>query len=460
MSNSVIRKMSRQLRDGKVSAQELATSSLNSASQLNRTIKAFELIDEESALAAAAQLDEDLRSGRDRGPLHGIPIAIKDIIDVSGWPTRCGSEMYSDKPTARDAVVVRNLRESGAVLIGKTVPHELACGVYSHPVRNPWNLSCLPGGSSGGSAAAVAAGIVPMAVGSDTGGSIRIPASVCGVAGIKPTFNRISCVGVEPLSWSLDHIGPIATSVEDCALALQAMEGFDSVNALNSTDKFAPPPSNVLHGLRMGVVRSEPFEPMQPGVKTIFGRAVDQLEAIGAQRVDVAIPELEHTIATEFAIVGPEAGHYHKNRLLKHPDQIDPGIKALLLSGLLLPTTQYLRGLQARKVIADAIRRCFDHHRLGIIVTPTLPATSAKRDQETFEYADRTEPVTISFVRTTAPFNLAGLPALSVPCGFDDTGLPVGLQIAGRPMDEATVLGAGHAYESTTTWHKETPTMS
>tara|TARA_B100001013_G_scaffold195136_1_gene117947 strand:- start:55 stop:1413 length:1359 start_codon:yes stop_codon:yes gene_type:complete len=452
--------MSRQLRDRKVSAQELTVRSLNAANQLNGTIKAFELIDEQSALVAAARLDEELRSGRDRGPMHGIPIAIKDIIDVLGWPTRCGSDTYSDKPATEDAVVVRTLRESGAVLIGKTVPHELACGVYSHPVRNPWNLSCLPGGSSGGSAACVAAGIVPMALGSDTGGSIRIPASVCGVAGIKPTFNRISCVGAKPLSWSLDHIGPIAASVEDCALSLQAMLGFDVSSARNSTCDFTALLNSGLEGLRMGVLRGEPFEPMHSGVEMAFDRAVDQLEIIGAQRVDVTIPELEHTIAVEFAIVGPEAAHYHRKRLREYPDQIDPGIKALLLSGLLLPSTQYLRGLQARKVIADAIRRCFDHHRLDIIVTPTLPATAATRDQEVFEYAHRTEPVTISYVRTTAPFNLAGLPALSVPCGFDNTGLPVGLQFVGRPMDEATVLRTGHAYELATTWHKETPTMS
>ena len=452
--------MSRQLRDRKVSAQELTAIALRSASRLNDKIGAFELIDEQSALIAAKRLDEELRSGRDRGPLHGIPIAIKDIIDVFGWPTRCGSDAYSDEPATEDAVVVRNLRECGAVLIGKTVPHELACGVYSHPVKNPWNLDCVPGGSSGGSAAAVAAGIVPMALGSDTGGSIRIPASVCGVAGIKPTFNRISCVGVEPLSWSLDHIGPIASSVEDCALSLQAILGLDPLAARDSTDNYTANLNSDLVGLRMGVLHGEPFEPMQPEVESIFVRAVDQLETIGAQKVDVTIPELKHTTAAEFAIVGPEAGHYHKKRLLKHPDQIDPGIRALLLSGLLLPTTQYLRGLQARKVITNAIRRCFDHYRLDIVVTPTLPATAATRDQEEFEYTHRTEPVTISYVRTTAPFNLSGLPALSVPCGFDNTGLPVGLQFVGRPMEDATVLGAGHAYESTTTWHKETPTVS
>ena len=452
--------MSRQLRDRKVSAQELTAIALRSASRLNDKIGAFELIDEQSALIAAKRLDEELRSGRDRGPLHGIPIAIKDIIDVFGWPTRCGSDAYGDEPATEDAVVVRNLRECGAVLIGKTVPHELACGVYSHPVKNPWNLDCVPGGSSGGSAAAVAAGIVPMALGSDTGGSIRIPASVCGVAGIKPTFNRISCVGVEPLSWSLDHIGPIASSVEDCALSLQAILGLDPLAARDSTDNYTANLNSDLVGLRMGVLHGEPFEPMQPEVESIFVRAVDQLETIGAQKVDVTIPELKHTTAAEFAIVGPEAGHYHEKRLLKHPDQIDPGIRALLLSGLLLPTTQYLRGLQARKVIANAIRRCFDHYRLDIVVTPTLPATAATRDQEEFEYTHRTEPVTISYVRTTAPFNLSGLPALSVPCGFDNTGLPVGLQFVGRPMEDATVLGAGHAYETATTWHKETPTMS
>ena len=459
MATSKIQSMSRNLRDRKVSSKEFTTQALDRASQLNDSIKAFEFIDEESALSNASHCDNELRSGCDRGPLHGIPVGIKDIIDVEGWPTRCGSSAYSSDPSKKDAEVVEKLREAGAVLIGKTVPHELACGVYSHPTKNPWNLDYIPGGSSGGSAAAVSAGIVPMALGSDTGGSIRIPAAVCGIAGIKPTFNTVSCTGVEPLSWSLDHIGPLASTVYDCALSLHAI--MNSSTARNDfmaslTDKVALG----VKGLRIGVIRGEPFEPMQTEVATMYDKAVAELQTIGAQTIDVVIPELKHSVAAEFAIIGPEAGHYHKNRLAKAAQKIDPDIRALLLAGNLLPSEQYFIGLTARTVIAESIRRCFDRHRLSVIVTPTLPAKAAKATQSEFNYMDRNEPVTISYVRTTAPFNLAGLPALSTPCGFDSAGLPIGLQIVGRAMDETTVLAIGHAYESATGWNQKVPPVS
>jgi aspartyl-tRNA(Asn)/glutamyl-tRNA(Gln) amidotransferase subunit A len=449
--------MSRKLRDGDTSSQELTAQALERANQINDTIRAFEFVDEESALTAAIRSDEELRSGQDRGSLHGIPVGIKDIIDVEGWPTRCGSSTYSSDPSIKDAEVIRKLREAGAILIGKTVPHELACGVYSHPAKNPWNLDYIPGGSSGGSAAAVSAGIVPMTLGSDTGGSIRIPAAVCGIAGIKPTFNSVSCAGVEPLSWSLDHIGPLASSVYDCALSLHAIMNNNSSNTNDLLTSFVNKIGLGLQGLRIGVVHGEPFEPMQTEIETIFDKAVSRLEAIGAQRIDIAIPELKHTIAAEFAIIGPEAGHYHKDRLVKFPRGIDPDIRALLVAGNLLPSEQYFIGQKARNVIAESIRRCFNHHQLSVIVAPTLPATVAKTTQTEFSYKDRNEPVTISYVRTTAPFNLAGLPALSTPCGFDSSGLPVGLQIVGRPMDETTVLAVGHAYESATSWNSKVP---
>ncbi|MBO68919.1 MAG: Asp-tRNA(Asn)/Glu-tRNA(Gln) amidotransferase GatCAB subunit A [Acidiferrobacteraceae bacterium] len=459
MTSSLIKKMSRAIRDQTVSTQELILETLESAKKLNRDLRAFELIDEAGALETASILDRELATGIDRGPLHGIPVAVKDIIDVAGWPTRCGSQAYKTTPATRDAKVITNLKSAGAVLIGKTVPHELACGVYSQPTRNPWNPDYVPGGSSGGSAAAVAAGIVPMAVGSDTGGSIRIPASVCGIAGIKPTFNRVSCSGVEPLSWSLDHIGPIATSVEDCAISLNSMLEENS----SSTHHFDYSNNNLsgaIQDIRIGILRGEPVDPMLPEIETAFMDAVKQLRSRGAKIAEVTIPELRHTIAAEFAIIGPEAGYYHKQRLIDHPEKIDPDIRALLVSGLLLPTSQYIRGLQARTIIANSIQRCFNDNHLDILLTPTLPATAARVKQTEFEYEDRTEAVTISYVRTTAPFNLAGLPALSVPCGFDKNNIPIGIQFVGKPMGEAVILRVGYVYESITSWRDQKPMIA
>ncbi len=379
---------------------------------------------------------------------------------MAGFATRCGSPAYPATPRPADATVVSLLRAAGAVIVGKTTAHELACGVYSAPASNPWDVGRLPGGSSGGSGAAVAAGIVPMALGSDTGGSIRIPAAVCGVAGLKPTFGRVSKAGVEPLAWSLDHIGPLAATVEDCALTLAAIAGPDAADPSTADIAVADYASQLDAGisdLRIGVLDGAPFSPMQPDVAAAFASAVEALSSLGADLVPVAVPELRFGIAAEFGIVGPEAAEYHRALLRQSPELIDPGIRALLVAGALLPGEQYLKAAEARVSITRAVRDVFERNGLAALVTPTLPATAALQVQEEFAYEDVTEPVTVSYVRTTAPFNLSGLPALSVPCGFDGSGLPIGLQIAGRPFDEETVLRIGHAHESATSWHRARP---
>ena len=460
MNASVIRQMGELLRSGTVTSGEMTARAIQGAKGLNQTIEAFVLTDEDTAINAAERADHEMREGHDRGLLHGIPVAVKDIIDVEGWPTRCGSPAYPMAAVSRDATVVVKLRDAGAVIVGKTTAHELACGVYSPPASNPWDVGRVPGGSSGGSAAAVSAGIVPLALGSDTGGSIRIPAATCGVSGIKPTFGRVSRAGVEPLSWSLDHIGPIAATVEDCALALHVLAGRDSLDGSTSEASVADYTSWLDAGvsdLRIGVLQGEPFAPMQPEVADVFAAAVEQLGEMGAEPVEVAIAELEHTLATESAIVGAVAGHYHRRLLQQRPELIDPGIRDLLVSGLLLPASHYLNALQARRVIARAIRRAFVDQDLDVMVSPTLPATAVRQDQEEIEYADRSEPVTLSYVRTTAPFNLSGLPAVSVPCGFDGDRLPIGLQVVAPPFEEAIALGVAAAYESGTGWRQEQP---
>ena len=439
---------------------EITGRTLDAIDRINSRLNAFVLIDREGAMRAAEQADRVLSSGNATGPLTGVPVAIKDIIHMEGLPTRCGSPAYPDEPSNQDAAVVARLREAGAVMVGKTTTHELACGVYSPPAANPWDTARLPGGSSGGSGAAVAAGVVPMALGSDTGGSIRIPASVCGIAGLKPTFGRVSRAGVETLAWSLDHIGPLAATVEDCATTLQVLAGHDPADP--PTEPSPPPDYSTdlgrgVDGLRLGVMATPPFSPMQEDVEQAFRAAVEHLEGLGACAIPVDTPELTYTLEIEFAIVGSEAAAYHRRLLRESPELISPGIRDLFAIGTIMPAAHYLKGLGGRKIIRDALRRAFDRDRLDAAITPTLPATAALADQEIIGYGEMEEDVTSSYVRTTAPFNLSGQPALTVPCGFDRDGLPIGLQIAGRPFDEATVLRIGAAYEATTTWSERRP---
>ena len=442
---------------------EITRHTLDAIDRINNRLNAFVLVDRDGAMRAAEQADRALNSGNSTGPLTGVPVAIKDIIHMDGLPTRCGSPAYPGRPSNHDAAVVGRLREAGAVMVGKTTTHELACGVSSPPAANPWDTARLPGGSSGGSGAAVAAGAVPMALGSDTGGSIRIPASVCGIAGLKPTFGRVSRAGVETLAWSLDHIGPLAATVEDCATTLQVLAGHDPADP--PTDPSPPPDYSAelgrgVDGLRLGVMATPPFSPMQEDVERAFRAAVEHLEGLGACAIPVDIPELTFTLATEFAIVGPEAAAYHRRLLRESPELISPGIRELFTIGTIMPSAHYLKGLGARRIIRDALRRAFDRDRLDAAITPTLPATAALADQEMIPYRDMEEDVTSSYVRTTAPFNLSGQPALTVPCGFDRDGLPIGLQIAGRPFDEVTILRIGAAYEATTTWSEYRPPVN
>ncbi len=369
---------------------------------------------------------------------------------------------YPDTPVGSDAPVITRLRDAGAVIVGKTTAHELACGVYSAPSSNPWDVERVPGGSSGGSGAAVAAGLVPMALGSDTGGSIRIPAGLCGVAGFKPTFGLVPKSGVEALAWSLDHIGPLARTVADCAATMDAIAGFEASDH-SSVDRapiaFTHKLGEPIDGVRLGVVGNLFTSPAQPGLVDRFETALEVLAGLGAELVPVEIPELDHTLAAEFGIVGPEAAAFHRERLRREPEAIDAGIRSLLVAGTLLPSDHYVKAQQARGVIRNAVRGAFVDHELTALVTPSLPATAALKDQTEFDYDGIEEDVTLSYVRTTAPFNLTGQPALSVPCGFAD-GLPVGLQIATAPFDDVTALGIGAAYEAATRWHEARPPVT
>ena len=448
---TTIPEAARALRSGRTTSRELTEASLAAAANLDADLSAFVVMDSDGALEAADRADEAIAAGRDLGPLMGVPVGIKDIVDVAGLPTRCGSPAYAATPATNDATLVRRLRRGGAVIVGKTTTHELACGVYSAPASNPWDLSRVPGGSSGGSAAAVAAGIVPMAIGSDTGGSIRIPASLCGTVGLKATYGRVSRAGVAALAWSLDHLGPLTATVEGCAAALEVLAGpdpFDPSASTRTVPRYARGLDRGVDGLRIGVLGGAPLEPMQPDVAEAFAAAADLLGGQGAAMVGVEVPDLEHGLAAEFGIVAPEAGAYHRQLLRRCPDLIDPGIRTLLVAGLMMEPEHYFKALQARRAITDAVGRVFAKNRLDALLTPTLPATAAPKGEDDFCFGAVTEPVVMAYVRTTGPFNLSGLPALSVPAGFDRDGLPIGLQIAAAPFDEETALRIGASFES------------
>ncbi|MEP7201610.1 MAG: amidase [Ilumatobacteraceae bacterium] len=434
------------LRSGVVTAMQLATEFVARQADIDERLHSFVAVDPPRLLAEAEQSDLEFRVGFDRGPLHGIPVGVKDIIDVAGYATRCGSPLYPTDPVGTDATVITRLRSAGALIAGKTAPHELACGVVTPPTSNPWNIDHVPGGSSGGSGAAVAAGLVPIGLGSDTGGSIRIPAALCGTVGLKPTYGLVPVTGVQPLSLSLDHLGPLGATVADCAHAMTVLtaDGTDYGKGLDGG----------IQGLRFGVLTDFPFAPMQPDVETSFGQALEVLRTLDAECVNVTIPALQHTLAAEFGIIPLEAFEYHRHSVRERPLDIDPSIRTLLIAGAVIPSRIFRRASAARVQIAKAMARVMNEHHLDAFVSPTLPATASPKALSEHTYGDLSEHISVSYVRTTAPFNLSGQPAISVPCGFDRAGLPVGLQIATRPGHDHLALRIAAAYERETPWSR------
>ena len=413
---------------------ELVASVLERIDEVEPLLHAFVSVDADGALRAARAQD-----GEQGGPLRGIPLAIKDIFDVEGSPTGCGSDSYAAAAAAAtDSAAVARLRAAGAIVIGKTATHELACGVYTPPTRNPWDLGRSPGGSSGGSAAAVAAGAALGAIGSDTGGSIRIPASHCGLVGVKPTYDLVSRAGALTLSWTLDHVGPLARTVDDAALLLSVLAALPEPG-LHTGDE--------VRGLRVGVLREAPFAPVEPDVDAALEEALAILRAEGVAAEEVELPAFERSLDAEFAIVAAEAASYHEARLVRAADRIGDGVRGLLELGLLLPASTYLRAQRTRRAMQDAVAAVFAEHALDALVAPTVPAAAQRVDQLEYELAGSSEPVIEALVRTTAPFNLVSMPTVAVPTGIGSGGMPGSVQIAAMPFDEQTALRLARAIE-------------
>jgi aspartyl-tRNA(Asn)/glutamyl-tRNA(Gln) amidotransferase subunit A len=427
----------RRLRAKSLSSEALTEACLARIDARNDALRAFIAVTADAARAEARQADAELAGGHDRGPLHGIPIALKDLIDQAGVPTTAGSHVASKDPVAADAVVTGRLRRAGAVIVGKTNLHEYAFGTTSEDsafgaVRHPADTARSAGGSSGGSAAAVADGMAIASVGTDTGGSVRIPSACCGLVGLKPTFGEVPVDGVVPLSTTLDHVGPLVRTVADAA-AMHAVLTLVAPRDLNP-----PAPGQ----LRLGRLRGYFEELMDAGVRTAYEEALARLAAAGASIRDVSMPHAADMPAIYLHIVLPEAAAWHAGTLDRCPERYTPNVRIRLEMGRYVLAEDYLRARAARRVIVREVDAALDG--VDALVLPTLPIVAPVVGEETVEVGGRREPVRAAMLRLTQPFNLSGHPALALPCGTV-SGLPASLQLVGRHARTWRLLEVGAA---------------
>ena len=442
-----------------ISPVELFNEAIERIHQLQPKLNSFITVTEEEGRKAATEAESEIRKGQYRGPLHGIPISIKDLFATRGVRTTAGSKVLAQWVPDYDATAVARLHQAGMVLVGKTHMHEFAYGVTSDnphygPARNPWDPTRVPGGSSGGSAAAVASSQCTASLGSDSGGSIRTPAAVCGVVGLKPTYGRVSRYGAIPLAWSLDHVGPLTKSVEDAAIMLAAIAGPDPKDPSASSrplPDYRQEMRGSIRGLRLGVPRQYFFEHVDPEIQKLVSAAIHQLESMGATLVEVDIPDLENCSAMEAHITLAEATSYHEPYLKRQADDYGPGVRTNLEAGRYLLATDYVKSQRARTLLQRNFNQAFKH--ADVIVSPTLPALPPLVGEVWVQSGNLREHVIDAFLRFNIPFDLTGFPAISIPCGLGSTGLPIGLQIAGKAFDETTVLRVANAYEQSTEWH-------
>ncbi len=443
-----------------ITASELVERMLGRIGNHDSKIEAFVRVSD-TAKAAAHQADEDIRNGLYRGSLHGIPIGIKDNYLTEDMSTTAGTKVPDISFPNTDATAVHLLREAGAILIGKTNMHEFAWGNVTPPTKNPWDRNRVPGGSSGGSGAAVAASFCSAALGSDTGGSVRIPASLCGTVGLKPTYGLVSKSGIITHSWSLDHPGPLTKTVTDAALILNVLAAFDSEDP--SSRKIAVPDyrrslGQSIKDLRIGVCRNHFFGQNDSEVEAAVESAIEELTELSAGLVEFELPNLQYGLGAIFTIELASSSCYH-DRSLKAGLQkgFQPDVRTLVEAGKFITATDYLKAEQFRRVLMRDLAKVFES--VDVIVVPTTPITAWELDQTTVRIGDADESVLAVSWRLTYPFNLAGLPAISLPCGFDSRNLPIGMQIAGKPFAEDVILRVAHAYESRHDWHHRTPNL-
>ena len=440
-----------------VSPVELTQACLARIERLQPALNAFITVTADQALQQARDAEAEIQKGKWRGPLHGIPLALKDLFDTAGVRTTAASGVFKDRVPQEDAEVVRRLRAGGAVLLGKLNMHEFAYGGTSVPtyfgaVHNPWNLDRIAGGSSGGSAAAVAAGLCYGALGSDTGGSIRQPSAYCGLAGLKPTYGRVSTHGVVPLSWSLDHVGPMCRTVTDAALLLQGIAGYDP-REITSVDAPVPDYSQAMRmkvsTLRLGVPRKLFFEQIDPEIEAAVNKAIEVMGKLAAGARDVELPAYR-----TLPVVAAEAYAYHAEYVRKTPELYQPSTLERINGGAKITAEAYIAGRRELDRLRRVIRDVFTS--VDVLVTPTTPVSPASIADSAKSDVPPPGGVTYS-LRNTQPFDIFGLPTISVPCGFTSAGMPIGVQISGPHFGEQMVLALAHAYEQATEWHTRRP---
>jgi aspartyl-tRNA(Asn)/glutamyl-tRNA(Gln) amidotransferase subunit A len=449
------------IRRKELSPVALAEAALARIEATEPVLEAYALITADLALEAARVAEAEIGAGRYRGPLHGIPVAVKDLYDMAGLPTTCSSAVRQDHFAEADAACVERLKAAGAVIVGKTHTHEFAYGIVTPTTANPWNSERIPGGSSGGSGASVAARGCFMGLGSDTGGSIRIPAALCGTVGLKPTYGRVSRAGVASLSWSLDHVGPLTRTARDAALTLQCLAGYDPRDPGSADEPVGDYAGGLeagIEGLRIGVPRNYFFEHVDQQVEARVRAALEALAGAGAALIEVEIPFAAQIMAVEFGLCLPEASAYHREMLRERTDLYQEDVRTFLQAGELIPATDYITALRVRHKIKQAFAALFAD--IDVLIGPAVAAPATCRDQDSVKWPDGTvEPVTPVFVRLSAPANVTGLPSVAVPCGFTDDRLPVGFQVIGRPFEEATILRVAHAYDALTDWTSQAPPL-
>ncbi len=459
MPHSILQ-MSELVRAGSVSPVELTTECLARIEKLNPKLNAFITVTAESALAQAGQAEAEIRRGTWRGPLHGIPLALKDLIDTAGVRTTAASRLFKDRVPAEDAEIVRRLKAAGAVLLGKQNLHEFAYGGSSMisafgEVRNAWNPEHIAGGSSGGSATAVAAGLGYGAIGTDTAGSVREPAALCGVVGLKPTYGRVSARGVFPLSISLDHVGPLGRTVADVAVILAAIAGHDAADKASveaPVDDYVGTLGRTIQPLRVGVARKFFFEDLDAEVASAIQHAISGLAAMGAEIRDIDLP-----IPTDRTLQSAESYAVHAEFVAHSPELYQPETLRRIRSGEKISQEALLESRRELERARHDAAAAFAE--IDLLVTPTTPIP-APAIAELKQNPDLLRPRELLLLRNTRPINVWGLPAISVPCGFTEAGLPIGLQIIGPHWGEALVLRVANAYEQAAAWHRRDPVSS
>ena len=449
-----------------VSPVELVDCCLERIAAVNDRLKAYITVYDEQARQVARAAEAMIMAGHRLGPLHGVPIALKDNIALQGLRTTAGSKVLADWVPDEDATVAARLKGAGAIFIGKTNMHEFAWGgTTDNPhygtCRNPWDDERFPAGSSGGSGVAVAARTCYGALGTDTGGSIRLPSAINGIVGIRPTIGRVSNHGVIPLAWSMDTVGPMARSVEDCALMFNVIAGHDpkdEASALEPVADYTADLARGVKGLRIGIVPGYFFHHLQPPVHDAVRRALTTLEGLGATAVDVEIAHIHGNISAQLTIEAAEPSTYHQGWLREHPDAYGDDVRSLLEIGEMLLATHYIQAQRYRRLLRREFLDAFKS--VDVFICPSLPFT-ATRVRETTVVIENgvAEDMLSAIMQFTGVPSLTGPPSLNVPCGFDDDGLPIGMQIIGQPFDEATLFRVGAAFQSVTDFHTRGPAL-